>query len=398
MCVVVRDIKKRGNAMSGLPEAMWQPMVEASFVEEVRRFTRERIGPQAHEIDAKDLYPAEIVRDLAKLGCNTISLPEKFGGRGLGYAHSVAACEEIGYGSAAVAICLITIFQAQTMLNTFGSESLKQRYLPRFAEGLIASYALTEASHGSDIRQLDTKARKDGESWILNGEKSFITSGSCAEIFVILAQTDVGVSVFVVPRENEGVSTYVGENSATFGLRNGPHVNVRLQDVRLPLDHLVGQEGKGVRQAVTTLDYSRTLAAGISVGIARAAFDAALIFARDRTAFDQKVIHFQGIQWYFAEMLAKIDAARLLVYEAARGLDSHEDVIRRASAAKLFASEVATEVAARCVQVCGAYGTMVNAPFGRFMRDAKTYEIGGGSSEMLKNALAKRTLTYAASL
>lgn len=384
--------------MDGLPNAMWQPAVEASFVDEVRRFVRERIVPRAHEIDAKDLYPAEIVRDLAKLGCNTISLPKKFGGRGLGYSHSVAACEEIGYGSAAVAISLITIFQAQTMLNTFGTESLKQRYLPRFAEGLIASYALTEASHGSDIRQLDTKARQDGEYWILNGEKSFITSASRAEVFVILAQTDVGVSVFVVPRDSAGVSSYIGENSATFGLRNGPHANVRLQDVRLPLDHLVGQEGKGVRQAVTTLDYSRTLAAGISVGIARAAFDAALVFARDRTAFNQKVINFQGIQWYFADMLAKIDAARLLVYEAARGLDSHEDVIRRASAAKLLASEVATEVASRCVQICGAYGTMVNAPFGRFMRDAKTYEIGGGSSEVLKNALAKRVLTYAAQL
>lgn len=384
--------------MDGLPKAMWRPAVEASFVDEVRNFVKERIIPLAHEIDAEDLYPAEIVRDLARLGCNAISLPTKFGGRGLEYSYSVAACEEIGYGSAAVAISLITIFQAQTMLNAFGSESLKQRYLPQFSNGLIASYALTEASHGSDIRQLDTKARRDGEYWILNGEKSFITSGSRAEVFVILAQTEVGVSVFVVPRDSAGVSTYVGENCATFGLRNGPHVNVRLQDVRLPLDHLIGQEGKGVRQAVTTLDYSRTLAAGISIGIARAAFDAALVFARDRTAFDQKVVNFQGIQWYFADMLAKIDAARLLVYEAAHALDGHEDIIRRASAAKLLASEVATEVAARCVQICGAYGTMVNAPFGQFMRDAKTYEIGGGSSEILKNALAKRVLAYAAEL
>jgi alkylation response protein AidB-like acyl-CoA dehydrogenase len=140
------------------------------------------------------------------------------------------------------------------MLNAFGSESLKQRYLPQFSNGLIASYAFTEASHGSDIRQLDTKARRDGEYWILNGEKSFITSGSRAEVFVILAQTEVGVSVFVVPRDSAGGSTYVGENCATFGLRNGPHVNVRLQDFRLPLDHLIGKEGKGVRQAVTTLD------------------------------------------------------------------------------------------------------------------------------------------------
>jgi alkylation response protein AidB-like acyl-CoA dehydrogenase len=398
ICDVLAANQERGNPMDGSAQNLWQPEVDEAFIGEIRDFVRDRIIPIAHEIDEKDLYPVDVVRDLAKLGCNTISLPRKFGGRELSYLQSVAACEEIGYGSAAVAISLITIFQAQTMLNVFGSESLKERYLPQFARGLIASYALTEASHGSDIRQLDTKARQDRDGWILNGEKSFITSGSKAEVFIILAQTNVGVSVFVVPRETRGVSTYIGQNSATFGLRNGPHVNVKLEDVRLPLDHLVGTEGKGVRQAVTTLDYSRTLAAGISIGIARAAFDAALKFARDRTAFNQKVVDFQGIQWYFADMLARIDAARLLVYRAARALDTHDDVIRYASAAKLIASEVATDVAAKAVQICGAHGTMVNAPFGRFLRDAKTYEIGGGSSEVLKNALAKRIITHAALL
>lgn len=381
--------------LTELSRSLWPAEIDQALSDAIRRFVRERVAPVAQEIDEKDLYPVELIRDLARLGFNTICLPTKYGGRGESYLSGVAICEEIGYGSAAVAISLITIFQAQTMLNIFGSDSLKDQYLPRFAKGLIASYALTEASHGSDIRQLDTKARREGDGWALNGEKSFITSGSEAEVFVLLAQTDVGVSVFVVPRESEGVSTYIGQNSATFGLRNGPHVNVVLKDVRLPFDHLVGQEGKGVRQAVTTLDYSRTLAAGISIGIARAAFDAAVVFAKDRTAFDQKVIQFQGIQWYFADMLARIDAARLLVYRAARALDTHDDVIRYASAAKLIASEVATEVAAKAVQICGAYGTMVNAPFGRFLRDAKTYEIGGGSSEILKNAIAKCVLRHA---
>jgi alkylation response protein AidB-like acyl-CoA dehydrogenase len=140
---------------------------------------------------------------------------------------------------------------------------------------------------------------------------------------------------------------------------------------------------------VTTLDYSRTLAAAISAGIARAAFEAALAFARERTAFDQKVLDFQGIQWYFADMLTEIDAARLLIYRAAEALDAHEDIARYSSEAKLKASAVATEVAARAVQICGAYGTMIGAPFGRFLRDAKTYEIGGGSSEILKNTIGR---------
>lgn len=374
---------------------LWRPYADAELVRDVRQFVERRVAPAAHDIDARDIYPTQIVRELAALGLNSICLPPQYGGRGAPYSSAVAVCEEVGYGSAAVAISLITIFQAQTIIRLFGSESLKTRYLPRFAEGLIASYALTEASHGSDIRQLDTRARQEGGMWVLDGEKSFITSGSEAEFFVILAQTEAGVSAFAVPRDSVGLSAYVGPNSATMGLRNGPHVNIRLEGVRLPLDHLIGQDGKGVRQAVTALDYSRTLAAGISVGIARAAYDAAVAYTANRVAFDQKVIQFQGIQWYFADALARIDAARLLAYRAAEALDSHEDVMRYASGAKLIASEVATEVASKAIQVCGAYGTMVNAPFSRFFRDAKTYEIGGGSSEVLKNTLAKFLLKHA---
>lgn len=381
--------------MSEEAHRLWRPQADGALVAEVRRFVAEKVSPAAHDIDARDVYPTAIVRELAALGCNAICLPPEYGGRGAPYASAVAVCEEVGYGSAAVAISLITIFQAQTIISLFGSQSLKARYLPRFAQGLIASYALTEAAHGSDIRTLDTTARQEGETWVLDGEKSFITSGSEAEFFVILAQTEAGVSAFAVPRESEGLSTYVGANSATMGLRNGPHVNIRLEGVRLPLDHLIGQDGKGVRQAVTALDHSRTLAAGISIGIARAAYDAALAHTAHRVAFDRKVIEFQGIQWYFADSLARIDAARLLVYRAAEALDAHEDVMRYASGAKLLASEVATDVASKAIQVCGAYGTMVNAPFSRLFRDAKTYEIGGGSSEVLKNTLAKFFLKHA---
>lgn len=208
-------------------------------------------------------------------------------------------------------------------------------------------------------------------------------------MFVILAETPVGVSVFAVPRDAPGVSIYEGENSATFGLRNGPHMNVVFDDVRLPADHLIGEEGKGVRQAATVLNHSRTLAGAISLGIARAAFEGALAFARDRVAFDQNVIDFQGIQWYFADMLAEIDAARLLIDRAAAALDQGEQIARWGSEAKLKASTVATDVAVRAAQICGAYGIMENAPFGRYLRDAKAYEIAGGSNEILKNTIAK---------
>jgi len=192
-----------------------------------------------------------------------------------------------------------------------------------------------------------------------------------------------------VPRDAKGVSTYEGANSATFGLRNGPHMNVVFDDVRLPADHLIGEEGKGLRQAVVVLNHSRTLAGAISLGIARAAFEGALSFARDRVAFDKRVLEFQGIQWYFAEMLTDIDAARLLIYRAAEALDNQDQMARWGSEAKLKAGTVATAVATQAAQICGAYGIMENAPFGRYLRDAKAYEVAGGSNEILKNTIVK---------
>lgn len=372
---------------------LWEDHVEPEFVDSLRTLVREKIEPGAAGIDANDIYPVDEIRALAKAGYNSIFLPERFGGRN-SYRHALAVFEEVSYASAAVGISLITILQAQTIVNLFGNGSLKERYLPQFAGGLISSYALTEANHGSDIRSLDTKARLNGDKWVLNGEKSFITSGSAAEFFIVLAETDKGVSAFALPRDSEGVSTYEGTNSATFGLRNGPHVNLVLKDVELPADHLIGTEGKGVRAAVTTLNYSRTMAAGISLGIARAAFDHAFAHARTRKVFDTSVFDKQGIQWYFADMTARIDAARLITYHAAQALDTGGNVPRISSEAKLIAGPLATEVASTAIQICGAYGVMESSPYGRYFRDAKAYEIAGGASEILKNTIAKSLLEY----
>jgi alkylation response protein AidB-like acyl-CoA dehydrogenase len=371
---------------------LWPPCVDDDYVEDLRLFVRQHIAPIADQIDREDVYPSSIIKELARRGLTSITLPPAYDGGGKPYGHAVALFEEVSYGSAAVGISLITIFQAQTIINLFGNDAIKNEYLPKFAKGLLSSYALTEAGHGSDIRSLDTKAVREGDSWVLTGEKSFITSGSAAEFFLILAETSVGVSAFAVPAGIENLSSYVGANSATFGLRNGPHVNLVLRGVRVPLHHLIGEEGKGVRQAVTTLNFSRTLAAAISLGIARAAFDAALQFAAKRLAFDRHILDFQGIQWYFADMLSEIDAARLLTYRAADALDRGEETERYGSEAKLIASKVGTQVASLAVQICGAYGTMESAPFGRFLRDAKAYEIAGGSTEILRNTIGKYLL------
>jgi alkylation response protein AidB-like acyl-CoA dehydrogenase len=376
---------------------LWPDLVDEKFLADLQEAVLTHVAPEADRIDHEDIYPTQAIKALAKLGYASLTLPACYSGADASFAHCAAVFEEASYASAAVGISLITILQAQTILCMFASDSLKATVLPEFRQGLITSYALTEANHGSDIRSLDTKAVRVRDRWVLNGRKSFITSGSAAEAYVILAETEQGVSTFFVRREFQGVSTFKGANASTFGLRNGPHVDLVLEDVAIPLDHMIGTEGKGVRQAVTTLDFSRTMAAAISLGIARAAFDGALQFAKKRIVFDQPVFSLQGIQWYFADMLSEIDAARLLTYEAARALDRHDQIARYSSEAKLLASRVATETASRAVQICGAYGVMESAPFGRYLRDAKAYEIAGGSSEILKNTIAKRLVDLAPS-
>ncbi|MFA5520659.1 MAG: acyl-CoA dehydrogenase family protein [Castellaniella sp.] len=373
---------------------LWADRVDSAFLDQLREAIRVHILPQADTIDREDIYPTQIIKTFARMGYTSLTLPAEWGGRGASYQECAALFEEASYASAAVGISLITILQAQTIIERFGNDSLKRRVLPRFAQGLLTSYALTEANHGSDIRSLDTKAVRTAEGWCLNGRKSFITSSAAAEAYIVLAETPLGVSTFYVESDNPGIHTEEGPNASTFGLRNGPHMDLVLDEVHIPADQLIGHEGKGIRQAVTALDFSRTVAGAISIGIARAAFDQALAYAANRKAFDAKVLEFQGIQWYLADLMTEIDAARLLVYEACRALDEHEDIARYSSEAKLLASRVATRTAEQAIQICGAYGVTLNAPLGRYLRDAKAYEIAGGSSEILKNTIAKHLLKF----
>ena len=373
----------------------WRYLTDETVARPARQFTCTAVRPVADQIDTEDLYPVDLVAQTAQRGWNSMTLPARYGGMGAPMEHALAVFEELGAGSASLSVSLISIFQSSKIIELYGADSLKERVLPRYAQGLRASYALTEGGRGSDIRSLDTKARQTGSGWAINGEKAFITSGSKAELFVVLAETDVGVSAFAVDRDAPGVSTRETREAETFGLRNGPHVNLVLDEVQVPQDALIGVEGDGLKQAMVTLSNSRTLAAGISLGIARAAFDESFAYVRERSAFGGKVIDFQGIQWYFAEAAAELDAARLISYQAARDLDSGRDFQRSSSAAKLLASALATKVTSMAVQVCGAHGTQVTASFGRYFRDAKTYEVAGGSAEILKNTIAKSLIKTA---
>jgi alkylation response protein AidB-like acyl-CoA dehydrogenase len=367
----------------------WAFLTDEAVGQPARDFTQGVVRPVADEIDAEDVYPADLVAQTSARGWNAMTLPTQYGGQGAPLEHALAIFEELAVGSASLAVSLISILQSSKIIELYGSDSLKERVLPRYVEGLRASYALTERGRGSDITSLDTKAHETDAGWVISGEKAFMTSGSRADFFVILAETEVGVSAFAIERDTPGVSVFETREAETFGLRNGPHVDLLLEDVEVPPDALIGVEGNGLRQAMVTLSNSRTIAAGISLGIARAAFDDAFAYAAQRSAFGGMIIDFQGIQWYFAEAAAEIDAARLMSYQAARDLDSGREFQRSSSSAKLLAAAVAAKVASMAVQVAGAHGTQVTHSYGRYLRDAKVYEIAGGSAEILKNTIAK---------
>ncbi|MBY4275490.1 acyl-CoA dehydrogenase family protein [Rhodococcus fascians] len=372
---------------------LWRNMTTEETITQAREFAREHVAPMAATLDRDDLYPLDLIGKTAELGWNSMTLGREYGGAERSMTELIAVMEEVSVYSPILGISLITIFQSQKCIDMYGQESLKQKYLPRYADGLTASFALTEDGHGSDIRFLDTKASKTENGWRITGEKAFITSGSAAELFLVLAQTENGVSTFVIMRDMPGVSTYEGEHAETFGLRNGPHVNLILKDVEVPDDHLVGTEGRGLKQVMVTLANSRTLAAGISLGIARAAVEDALEYVDKREAFGSVVLDFQGIQWYFAQLVAEIDAARFVTYAAGQDMDAGRDIARSSSESKMLAGALATKAADVAIQVCGAHGTRETQPFGRYLRDAKAYEVAGGSAEVLKNTIAKSLIS-----
>ena len=236
---------------------VWDPRVERAYAESIAATVATVVAPIAHAIDRDDIYPKDAVRALARAGFTAATFPTELGGGGRPFTDLVAIFEEVAAASAATATSLITIFQAGETIHLFGSDALQRRYLPRIADGLLCSFAMTEARGGSDVKTLDTKARRDGDSWVLDGKKAFVTSASAAELFVILAETERGISAFAVPSDTPGATLEAPPSTRTFGLRNGPHVDLVLSGARIPLDHLIGDDGKGIRAAATTLDHSR---------------------------------------------------------------------------------------------------------------------------------------------
>jgi acyl-CoA dehydrogenase len=377
----------------------FSPTAEQRQIREmVAEFVDEEVVPRAGEIDHEDEFPGDLVEDLAELGLMGMPFPEEYGGAGLDYHAYPMALEEISRGSGGLGtIVAAHISLAGNMIYEFGTEAQKREYLEPLALGEdIGAFALSEAGAGSDVPAMDTTAEENGDGYVIDGGKLWISNGSVADTVTVFAKTDPeagrkGISAFVVrPEEDDGF--IVEGTEEKLGDKGCPTAELRFDDLYVPEDRLLGEEGEGFVQALKTLNGGRITIAARSVGIAQAALDAALRYSQDREQFDQPISGFQSIQHKLADMDTKTRAARLLMHDAADRKIRGERFIKEAAQAKLFASEVSREVANEGIQIHGGYGYTKDFPAERFYRDAKLNEIYEGTSEVLRNTIANDLL------
>jgi alkylation response protein AidB-like acyl-CoA dehydrogenase len=364
----------------------------------VSEFVDEEIVPRAAEIDETDEFPWDLVDEMAELGLMGIPISEEYGGAGMDYHTYAMALEEISRGSGGLGtIVAAHISLACNMVDEFGDEAQKEEYLTPMAEGRdIGAFALSEAGAGSDVPAMETVAQKEGDEYVINGSKLWISNGSVADTVTLFAKTDPdaggqGISSFIVrPEEDEGFVVEGTEHK--LGDKGCPTAELRFSDLRIPESRLIGEEGDGLVQGLKTLNGGRITIAARGVGIAQAALDQALEYAQDREQFDGPISDFQAIQHKFADMDTKTQAARMLMHLAADKKMRGDRYVKEAAQAKLYASEVSREVANEGIQIHGGYGYVKDFPAERFLRDAKLNEIYEGTSEILRNTIADQLL------
>ncbi|GBD92823.1 acyl-CoA dehydrogenase [bacterium BMS3Abin05] len=365
--------------------------------ETARAFAEEVLAPGAAERDEKEIYPAEAVKQMAELGFLGVTVPEKYGGAGMDYLAYALIMEEIARvdASAAVVIDVNNSLVCDTF-QMFGNEEQKQKYLVPLAKGeKLSAFALTEPGAGSDPASLITGYRQEGDLYILNGTKRFITNAAHADVLIVFATKDrsmgyKGISAFIVEKDFPGFS--VTKKEKKLGIRASDTCELAFEDCRVPVENLIGPEGKGLRTALSALDNGRIGIAGQALGIAQGAFDAALAYSKERKQFGKTISEFQGIQFKLAEMVTELEAARLLTYQAAWRKDRGLDYVLEAAMAKLKTSAVAVKLTNEAVQIHGGYGYITDFPVERFFRDAKITEIYEGTSEIQKIVIARKLL------
>ncbi|CCJ33908.1 acyl-CoA dehydrogenase [Caloramator australicus] len=365
--------------------------------EMLQKFVENEVKPIAAEVDEKEIFPMETVKKMAKLGLMGIPFPREVGGAGGDFLSYILAVEEISKACATTGV----ILSAHTSLccwpiYNFGTEEQKKKYLPSLLKGeKIGAFALTEPNAGTDAASQQTTAKLEGDYYILNGSKVFITNGGYADIFIVFAMTDrskgtKGISAFIVENGFEGFE--IGKIEEKMGIRGSSTAELIFKDCKVPKENLLGQEGKGFSIAMATLDGGRIGIAAQALGIAEGALEEALKYMKERKQFGKPLSSFQGLQWYIAEMATKVEAAKLLVYKAAWKKEKGLPISLDASMAKLFASETAMEVTTKAVQIFGGYGYTRDYPVERMMRDAKITEIYEGTSEVQKMVISAHVL------
>jgi alkylation response protein AidB-like acyl-CoA dehydrogenase len=363
----------------------------------VRDFARDTILPTAAERDLTCEFPRENIGKMGELGLMGMNVPPEYNGAGVDTVSYSLALQEIAYACASTAVVMsVHNSVACGPIYLFGSEYLKENYLKVLAAGeKIGSFALTEPGAGSDPVSQKSRAVRDGGSYVINGTKMFITTGKNSNVTVVTAYTDRerrhrGISAFVVEKGTPGFS--VGKEEKKMGLRASDTVELIFEDCRVPAENLVGEEGDGFRIAMASLDGGRIGIASQSVGLAQAALDAAVNYARERVQFGKPISQFQGIRWMIADMATQIEAARLLTFNAAAMKDRGENFSAAASMAKVFASEMANQVAYKALQVHGGYGYIQEYPVERYYRDARVFTIYEGTSEIQRTVIANHVI------
>lgn len=362
-----------------------------------RDFAQKELAPKAAKWDQNAEFPAEAVAKMAELGLMGICAPTELGGAGMDNMAYVLVLEEIAAACASTAVTMSvnnSLYIDCILKN--GSDAIKQKYIPEFAQGKkLGAYALTEPSAGSDAASLRTTAVKKGGKYILNGTKAFITNGPHADAMVLYATVDRekkhrGITAFVIEKGFSGFK--VGKKEDKLGIRASSTSEIILDNCEVPVENVLGEEGKGFYIALATLDGGRIGIATQALGIARAAFEAAAKYSSEREQFGMPLMDFEGIQWKIADMAVKIDAARLLIHRVAWMKDSGMKHGKEAAMAKLFASEAANWIAKEAVQIFGGYGYSKEYPVERYFRDAKITEIYEGTSEIQRIVIAKNAL------
>ena len=363
----------------------------------VRDFCEKRVKDKAREWDHHEKFPMEIVRELGQMGLLGIRIAEEFGGAGLGNLAVAVVVEEVARYDGSLALTVASHNGLGTShIRVFGNDAQRAKYLPKLATGeWLGAWGLTEPGSGSDAAGMKTTAVKQGNDWVLNGSKMFITQGTVGDVFVILAVTSPekkqkGITAFVLDKSAKGFSQRAIHGK--LGMRSSDTAELHLDNVVVPDSARIGEVDRGFIDTMKILDGGRITIGALAVGLGRGAVEESVKYSKDRTAFGQPISEFQAIKWMLADMQTEIDASRLLVYRAAALADAGKPYSLEASMGKLFASEAATRACNKAVQIHGGYGYTREFPVERYLRDAKLCEIGEGTSEIQRSIISREIL------